>query len=298
MAIFRHYGANFAVEGAIQRGRKVVEHRVHQGFRHNADRGRCRAEWGNRALQRIKNVGLPAIIAVCVAVLMVSSMTTATMVQADSAGLNTRDSLSFKVLRDGSQIGHHRIAFEQIGDELHVDVAVDLEVSLAFITLFRYEHRTKEVWRDGRLISLESQTNDDGEEYRVSARSTAEGLMVEGADGRFLAPAGILPTTYWHPDTVEQDTLLDTQHGRLLSVSSTPKGTDVIEAASAQLPAERFALEGDLEADLWYDPSGDWMKIAFSVRGSDIDYVPVGPHRGLTPQTQSTERYTQPIIAR
>ncbi len=237
-------------------------------------------------------------MAACVAVLMFTGMTTATKVQADSAGLDSRDSLSFEVLRDGSQIGHHKIAFERVGDELHVDVEVDLKVSLAFITLFSYEHRAKEVWRDGRLISLETQTNDDGEEFRVTARSTPEGLMVEGADGRFLAPAEILPTTYWHPDTVDQEFLLDTQHGRLLSVSATPKGTDVIEAASEQLPAKRFAMEGDVEADLWYDPSGDWMKIAFSVRGSEIDYIPVGPHRGLTPQTQSTERFTQPIPAR
>ena len=210
--------------------------------------------------------------------------------QDDSAGLAARDSLSFKVLRDGSQIGHHRIAFEEVGDELHVEVAIDLKVNLAFITLFRYEHRTKEIWRDGRLVSLESRTYDDGDEYSVRARSTAEGLKVEGSGGNFVAPADVIPTTYWHPETVEQDLLLDTQYGRLLSVSATPKGTDVIEAATKQVPAQRFVLDGDLEADLWYDTTGDWMKIAFNVRGSEIDYVPVGPHRGLTPHQQSSER--------
>lgn len=214
----------------------------------------------------------------------------ATASQDNSAGLAARDSLSFKVLRDGSQIGHHRIAFAEVGDELHVDVAIDLEINLAFITLFRYEHRTKEIWRDGRLVSLESRTYDDGDEYSVRARSTAEGLKVEGSGGSFVAPADVIPTTYWHPETVEQDLLLDTQHGRLLSVSATPKGTDVIEAATKQVPAQRFVLDGDLEADLWYDTTGDWMKIAFNVRGSEIDYVPVGPHRGLTPHQQSSQR--------
>ena len=198
-----------------------------------------------------------------------------------------RESLNFKVLRDGAPIGHHSIAFNQVGDELHVDVAIDLEVNFAFITLFRYEHRAKEVWRDGRLVSLESRTDDDGKRYTVSAKSTPEGLVVEGTEGRYLAPAEILPTTYWRPETVEQDVLLDTQRGGLLTVSATPKGTEVVKTAKTPLPAQRFALEGDLEVDLWYDPTGDWMKIAFSVRGSEINYVPVGPHRGLASQQQS-----------
>lgn len=224
--------------------------------------------------------------ALCVAVAASIFGTTLNTAKAE-ADHEIHDALNFKVLRDGAPIGHHSIAFNQVGDELHVDVAIDLEVNFAFITLFRYEHRAKEVWRDGRLVSLESRTDDDGDLYTVSAKSTDGGLMVEGVDGRFLAPAGILPTTYWRPETVEQDVLLDTQRGRLLTVSATPKGTEVIEAARGQLPAKRFALDGDLEADLWYDPTGDWMKIAFSVRGSEIDYVPVGPHRGLIPQQQS-----------
>lgn len=251
---------------------------------------RNREYWGKWVLQHTIGAKYLAGLGSFLIAATFLSMVAGTQAQADSAGLEARDNLSFRVLRDGAPIGHHKIAFEQIGDELHVDVDVELEINLAFITLFRYEHRAKEVWRGGRLISLDTSTNDDGEKYTVSARSTDEGLIVEGADGRFIAPANILPTTYWHPDTVDQNLLLDTQHGRLLSVSATPKGVDVINAAQEQLPAQRFTLDGDLDVDLWYDPTGDWMKIAFSVRGSEIDYVPVGPHRDLTPQQQSSQR--------
>ncbi|HIP77236.1 MAG TPA: hypothetical protein EYH07_02050 [Kiloniellaceae bacterium] len=200
------------------------------------------------------------------------------------------ETLAFKVMRDGAQIGHHKIRLEEIGDELHVEVDIELEVSLAFITLFRYEHTNKEVWRDGRLVSLETRTNDDGSEYWVSARSSAEGLVVEGSGGSFVAPAEILPTSYWNPATVEQDVLLDTQRGRLLEVSSKAKGAETIQTPERTVDARRFKLDGDLKADLWYAPDGEWMKIAFDVRGSTIDYVPVGPHPGLRAANQSSQR--------
>lgn len=199
------------------------------------------------------------------------------------------ESLSFKVLRDGVPIGRHSITFTEVGDELHVDVAIDLEVTFAFLTLFRYEHRNKEIWRDGRLVSLESRTDDDGKQYQVSATATAEGLWVEGSEGRFLAPADTLPTSYWNPATVEQRKLLDTQRGGLLAVSAEPRGVDAIAIDQRKtLAAQRYKLHGDLNAELWYAPEGDWMKIAFEVRGSSIDYQPIDAHRGLRRLQQSS----------
>ncbi|NIA72412.1 hypothetical protein HBA54_27870 [Pelagibius litoralis] len=211
-----------------------------------------------------------------------------TAAQASNADPDLPDTLSFDVMRDGSQIGSHSISFEEIGDELHVEIAIDLEVNLAFITLFRYEHRNKEVWRDGRLMSLETRTYDDGKEYSVTARSTAEGLLVEGTSGSYLAPRDILPTSYWNRATVDQSVLLDTQRGGLLEVSAKAKGTDDIWTEETRLQARKFDLDGDLDADLWYAPDGEWMKITFTVRGATIDYVPVGPHRGLSRQQQSS----------
>lgn len=241
-------------------------------------------------LRGFRDAKLNTVLVAGLAVLALAAPVSLPEARASNIDAATPESLSFEVLRDGSQIGRHRISFQEVGDELHVDIAIDLEVNLAFITLFRYEHRNKEVWRDGRLISLESRTNDDGKEYSVSARATDEGLLVEGSSGSFLAPGDILPTSYWNKATVDQDVLLDTQRGGLLEVSAKAKGQDDIWADEKRLQAKRFDLDGDLDADLWYAPDGEWMKIAFTVRGAAIDYVPVGPHRGLRQHQQSSLR--------
>ena len=120
--------------------------------------------------------------------------------------------LSFRVERGSDPIGTHTVSFTRKGDDLHVAIDIELAVSFGPITLFRYEHRNRETWRDGRLVALETATNDDGTEYQVSAKATEKGLEVtSSANGTFIAPAEIIPTSYWNPATVSQTQLLDTQ---------------------------------------------------------------------------------------
>mgnify|MGYP006969424961 CR=1 FL=1 len=178
--------------------------------------------------------------------------------------------ISFDVQRDGTTIGRHEVALRRNGDYLEVDVSIDLAVHLAFIPVFSYRHRNHEVWKDGRLVSLDSETNDDGERFSVTARSQPDGLHVVGSGGAFRVPATIVPTSYWNPLTIDQSRLLDSQHGRILSVRS-----DLVSDGERidGVPARRYRVTGDLDLDLWYSEKGEWLKIAFEARGAEVVYA-------------------------
>ena len=178
--------------------------------------------------------------------------------------------IEFDILREGSPIGRHGLSFRTDGPLLRVDIEIDIAVSLAFIPLFSYRHRNSEVWKAGRLVSLETETDDDGEPYRVSARAAPEGLRVEGSAGAYLAPAETIPTSYWNARTVRQTSLLDTQRGGLLEVRVVPAGEERLESGRA---ARRYRLSGGLDLDLWYSAAGEWLKIAFEARGAEISYA-------------------------
>lgn len=197
----------------------------------------------------------------------------ATMAFPVVAALPTRDRLAFSVIREGMPIGSHSLAFRREGEDLRVRVDILLEIKFAFITVFRYQHRNEEVWRDGRLIALDTRTDDDGDNYWVKARATDEGLAVEGSKGTFLAPAETIPTSYWNPATVKQTELLDTQRGGLMTVKTVEAGKDRIETDAGSLSARRYDMSGDLNLKLWYAGDGEWVKIAFTARGSEVEYV-------------------------
>lgn len=181
--------------------------------------------------------------------------------------------IEFDVLRDGgTPMGSHSLRFEERGDELHVFIEIDLEVKLAFVTLFSYSHRNHEVWKDGRLIAIDTETDDDGDSYFLRGAADAEGFRVETRDGVKILPADVLPTSYWKRETVERQHLLDTQRGTLVEVATRPVREETISIDGTRIEATHYRMSGDLDLDLWYAPNGEWVKIAFAARGTEVVY--------------------------
>lgn len=184
-------------------------------------------------------------------------------------------SYDFQVLRNGTPIGHHRVTVRSEGQRSEVEVDIELRVTAAgFLTLYRYLHRSREVWEDDRLVSLQSTTDNDGRQEYLNAQAVADGLQVEGSRYRGLLPAGTMPTSYWHQDFVRRPTIMDSQNGRPLNLRIRPQQYELASAARDEVPAQRYDLSGDVELNLWYGRDGRWVKAAFTARdGSRIEYL-------------------------
>ena len=94
-----------------------------------------------------------------------------------SAMVPSNGTLNFTVLREGDDVGTHRIDFRQNGDALEVDIETRIAVKFAFITVFRFEHDGHEVWRDNKLVSMETETHDDGEDHTLVATANGSGEL-------------------------------------------------------------------------------------------------------------------------
>ena len=87
--------------------------------------------------------------------------------------------LAFRVLRNGADIGWHRVNFLAAQGPLTVDIEIRFDVTFAFLTLYRYRHRSRETWQGSRLLALDAATDDDGDQYRVRAHAAGGRLIVE-----------------------------------------------------------------------------------------------------------------------
>ena len=178
----------------------------------------------------------------------------------------------FTVLRDDGPIGTHSITMSKNGDDTIVDVEVALAVKIVFVTVFRLEHRNRETWRDGRLVKIDTKTNDNGTDYKVdgAANGTAFDLVVNGVSSTI--PNTIIPTSYWNPATVNQSTLLNSVKGELINVDIKQTATETVKTWTGEVTADKHEMRGDLELDLWYDPGKHLVRLAFESRGSIIAY--------------------------
>lgn len=183
----------------------------------------------------------------------------------------------FDVLRDEKSIGTHQLTMSHDGTTTEVLVEVLLEVGIGPIVLYRYEQSNREVWRDGDFVSFQSETNNDGDDWRVNAIADEDGIAVSVNDQPSQTIPAMVATTYWNKATVDQSLLVGTQEGKPLAVEITRVGVQQIVAEGKQIDATLYQMRGDLELDIWYDSSDRWVKMAFEFNGSTFDYVLQAP---------------------
>ncbi|NQY14853.1 MAG: hypothetical protein HRT81_13480 [Henriciella sp.] len=182
--------------------------------------------------------------------------------------------IDFTVLRKGKPFGRHMLTFDrdESGD-LTVTTDVDLRVKIGPITAFRYRLDSVENWVDGQLVGLNGTSNSDGRKGRVSAVQENGELAVESTKFDGVLPLTTIPSSHWNRMQVYQDQMLSTETGEVLEINVETIGDDVVMVAGEPVEATHYRLKSDLTVDLWYDAQSRWVKLAFKVRGQDIEYV-------------------------
>ncbi|MEM7651448.1 MAG: DUF6134 family protein [Pseudomonadota bacterium] len=188
----------------------------------------------------------------------------------------------FQILRNGSDFGEHRVAFDKQGDKTNVQIDINMKYALGPVALFRYEHSNEEQWKGDTILSMDSQTYDDGDDYNVNA-SWGNALTVQVNGESFETSPQFYSTSYWNPVTLEADKLLNTQKGQVEDIEVTYVGREDFTTGVETLQADRYQIESKVPIEVWYDAkTRQWVGLAFNVRGSEIEYKRLTPISGET----------------
>jgi hypothetical protein len=176
----------------------------------------------------------------------------------------------FLVLRHGNVIGEHVFRFSRRDGDFVVEVAIDIAVDLLGITLFRFTHRSEEVWHKGWLQSLISATDDDGTLWRLKSERRDGALRGTVNDVAFDVSGFLVPASLWHRDTTKSRALFDTIDGRVKVIDSEPLGEEAVSVAGAETAARHFRLTGQLQRDVWYGADCGIAKVTFAARDGSL----------------------------
>ena len=196
-------------------------------------------------------------------------------------GVPENNKLKFQILRDGKPFGTHILQFTKNNNELNVDIDINMKVGLGFITLFRYEHTNIEKWRGDQLVSINSETNDNGDKFFVDGQLKEDSFVVESTKANYETSKNIAASTYWRKNMLDYDRLINTQKGTLQDISVEKKGVDQVEVAGEMVPAEHYIVTlPKRDIHVWYHTeTGQWVDLRFQIRGSQIDYRRLTPHK-------------------
>ncbi|MEE4380820.1 MAG: DUF6134 family protein [Pseudomonadales bacterium] len=184
---------------------------------------------------------------------------------------------AFRVLLDEREIGAHEFRIEHEGGREIVESRADFDVRLLFVNVYSYAHRDREVWEDGCLARLESETDDNGRRFAVRVERREDGTRVETRDDARTVPGCLRTFAYWDPSFLEAERLLNSQDGSLVDVAVTPLGETELRIDGAAVPARGFRVEGEqgLRLTLWYAVADDrWLALESLRDGRVLRYVP------------------------
>lgn len=193
--------------------------------------------------------------------------------------------LEFSVRKSGREVGRHKITFAQNDGALVVDTVSSLQLRVAFVTVYRYTQRTRETWREGLLVGLESEVDDNGTPFRIRAAQRDGALHIDGHQEALVVANNVKPLSYWNMAVMKVPRGFDVQWGSLADLAVEPRGAEMREVAGKPVEAQRFAMRGYeirkgerqktpwLNLDAWYDRNERLVGLSFHYRGFDFDYV-------------------------
>ena len=179
---------------------------------------------------------------------------------------------TFTVLRDGTPIGAHRFAFDRDGERLEIEEETDIKVTFALIPVYHYQHERREIWEDGRALSITGTTDNNGRKFDIAVRPNGAGYdrTVNGRTQHFDPSRTIL--AWWKKDILQQRSFFSVMEDKIMDLSFEHVGKETLILGDQRIEVDRYRMTGDEERDLWFDAAGDVAKVAFRSRGSDIEY--------------------------
>jgi hypothetical protein len=182
----------------------------------------------------------------------------------------------FAITVDNAPCGRYRMTIER-RDDGTVSMAGQASVAVKKlgITVYRYTYSGTEVWqdrRDGRLLGLNSSSNDDGKKYDVYVSIDGENLRARVNGQTRQIRGDVWTMTFWrmpHARFHNQGVpLLDADTGKDYAGRVDHLGTAPVAVSGQNQNCHHFRVTGGpYPVDLWYDAQHRLVREEFTEDG-------------------------------
>lgn len=170
-----------------------------------------------------------------------------------AAEVETRE---FQVKVDGKPAGEYRQTIQHDNGTYTITCQAEVRVRY-FVVNYVYTFRGTEIWKDGRLVRLDSKTTDDKKRYDVSASASGDRLRVRANGVEHSTRGDAWTTTYWRlaPAKFRNQSvpLVDADTGRDIGATLQYVGANSIVVNGQPQNCAHYRVTGGVQVDLWYD---------------------------------------------
>lgn len=183
-----------------------------------------------------------------------------------------RGTYTFTVFRNGDPVGLHTFHFDHVGDQIRIEARSEFEVKLAFIPVYTFSHHHRELWQNGAFVLSEGVTDKNGEKVEVSLEAKDGGLQ-RTVNGRSERLSDVTPLTIWNPKILDDSRFVSIAEDKVIEAPFEYLGSEALEIAGQEMSTEHFAIRGNEQREVWYDPAGHVAKVRLERGDSVLEYI-------------------------
>jgi hypothetical protein len=171
------------------------------------------------------------------------------------------------------KIGTYTNTVDQRGKDVDVQTQVRIAVTMLGISLFHQDADRQEHWENGRLVSYQSDTDDNGKKIDVSGTAQGNAFIVQSTLGTFTAPAQVHPSNPWASQLLNTDFMMSTKTGRVMKVVVTDTGETNVTFDGRTMRLHQYFIDGEKHQVVWVDENGVVVAFQTEEQGSPINFV-------------------------
>lgn len=179
---------------------------------------------------------------------------------------------AFDVFLDQQKIGYHTFVVSQDGDSKLVEIDAAFDVKVLFFNAYSYKHSNSERWQGDCLLTLQSETDDNGDQLAVTGSTQNDQFVVTAKGSEANVDACPMSFAYWNPAFLKASELINAQTGQLTPVKIQPTGSESLTVAGATVTADTYTVQlEDQLIRLWYAADDyRWLALETPARGNRV----------------------------
>jgi len=186
--------------------------------------------------------------------------------------------INYRVYNDDQPVGRADMVILRNGRETQIHTAIDIDVKMLGISLYRYRHKSVETWRDGRFQSLRGVSEEPRRRYDVRIDRDGDLLHVNRNGEEFDVRATLLTELVWCQGAARSGQIVSTLTGGARDIPFEAVAGAMPAAAGRPLPRHfRFFRKGRM-GELRYGADGIVERASYATRfGTTAIFKRIGP---------------------
>jgi hypothetical protein len=171
------------------------------------------------------------------------------------------------------RIGTLTDTVDHSADGMRIDSQLRIAVKLVGIVVYRQDSDITAIMHGGKLMSLESVTDKDGQHLEVHGKAQFGGFAVNATAGSFTGPATTAPSSPWLLKQTGRGTLVYPSTGRIKDAQVSGGELETVSMDGVAVSLRHFVVTGFNREDVWLDGAGIPVMFRSVEDGTPIDFV-------------------------